>query len=39
LFLICLAAFGSQNFILPAMALIILCFAWFGKKSNQEAPK
>lgn len=37
--LVCLAAFGSQNFILPAMALIILCFAWFGKKRNQEVPK
>ncbi|NYB74963.1 AzlC family ABC transporter permease [Sedimentibacter hydroxybenzoicus DSM 7310] len=32
--LICLLIFGSENFILPAMALIILCFSLFRKKEK-----
>lgn len=35
--LICLLVFGSQNFILPAMALIIICFSLDKKKKNKEA--
>lgn len=30
--LFCLLVFGSDKFILPAMALIILCFTWDRKK-------
>ncbi len=33
--LLCLLVFGSDNFILPAMALIILCFTW-GRKKRRE---
>lgn len=36
---LCLLIFGSQNFILPAMALIILCFMWSRKKDNKEASR
>lgn len=35
--LICLLIFGSQNFILPAMALIIICFSLDKKKKSKEA--
>lgn len=35
--LLCLILFGSQNFILPAMALIILCFSITKKKQDKEA--
>lgn len=35
--LICLLVFGSQNFILPAMALIIICFSLDKKKKSKEA--
>lgn len=31
--LICLLIFGSQNFMLPSMALIILCFSFRRKKA------
>lgn len=31
----CLLVFGSQNFILPAMALIILCFS-IGKGKREK---
>ncbi len=34
--LVCLILFGSQNFILPAMALIILCFTLTRKKNPKE---
>lgn len=34
--LICLFVFGSQNFIIPAMALIILCFTLNRKKKPKE---
>lgn len=34
---LCLLIFGSQNFILPAMALIILCFLPGRKKESKEA--
>lgn len=34
--LLCLFIFGSQNFILPAMALIILCFLIGKKKTTKE---
>ena len=37
--LLCLLLFGSQSFLLPAMALIILCFTFFGTKENREAVK
>ena len=33
---LCLLVFGSQNFILPAMALIILCFLLAEKKEETE---
>ncbi len=33
---VCLILFGSQNFILPAMALIILCFTLTRKKKTKE---
>ena len=35
--LLCLLLFGSENFILPAMALIILCFTLDRKKIHKEA--
>ncbi|MDD4849690.1 MAG: AzlC family ABC transporter permease [Gemmiger sp.] len=35
--LLCLLLFGSGNFILPAMALIILCFTLERKKVGEEA--
>ncbi len=35
--LLCLFLFGSQNFILPAMALIILCFTIDKRKKDREA--
>lgn len=34
--LLCLLVFGSKNFILPAMALIILCFTFSRKKEKHE---
>ena len=37
--LLCLLVFGSQGFILPAMALIILCFSIgrkYGKKEEEK---
>lgn len=34
--LLCLLLFGSENFIIPAMALIILCFTLDRKKSHKE---
>lgn len=34
--LLCLLLFGSENFILPAMALIILCFTLDRKKTDKE---
>lgn len=33
--LLCLLVFGSEQFILPAMALIILCFTYARKKAAQ----
>ena len=33
---LCLLIFGSKNFILPAMALIILCFTLGKKKEEKE---
>ena len=36
---LCLLAFGSGRFILPAMALIILCFTYDRKKGDGEAAK
>lgn len=35
--LFCLLLFGSENFILPAMALIILCFTLDRKRIHKEA--
>lgn len=35
--LLCLLLFGSRNFILPAMALIILCFCIDNRKKDKEA--
>ncbi len=35
--LVCLSVFGSGNFILPAMALIILCFSIDKKKKEKGA--
>ena len=35
--LLCLLLFGKESFLLPAMALIILCFILTGKKSSKEA--
>lgn len=35
----CLLLFGADNFILPAMALIILCFTLDRKRSRKEAEK
>lgn len=35
----CLLVFGSQNFLLPAMALMLLCFTLFGKRENREVFK
>ena len=35
--LVCLLIFGSDSFILPAMALIILCFTFSRKKEKGEA--
>ena len=37
--LICLLIFGSKNFILPAMALIIVCFTLAWKKCEGEKTK
>lgn len=37
--LLCLLIFGRDNFILPAMASIILCFTFMGKKDYKEAEK
>lgn len=37
--LLCLVIFGSENFILPAMALIILCLTFTEKPKNKEALK
>lgn len=34
--LVCLLIFGSQNFMLPSMALIILCFSVRRKKACEE---
>ena len=34
--LLCLLIFGSEGFILPAMALIILCFTLNKKKADKE---
>lgn len=34
--LVCLLIFGSQNFMLPSMALIILCFSVRRKKECEE---
>ncbi|MDD3362494.1 MAG: AzlC family ABC transporter permease [Hespellia sp.] len=34
--LLCLLLFGSEKFILPAMALIILCFTLDRKKTDKE---
>ncbi len=34
--LLCLLSFGSDSFILPAMALIILCFTLSRKKDDKE---
>ena len=34
--LLCLLIFGSQSFILPAMALIILCFSLDRKREGKE---
>lgn len=36
--LLCLLIFGSQNFLLPAMALIVFCFS-FDKKSRKNTSK
>lgn len=36
---LCLLVFGSGRFILPAMALIILCFTLRRKKEDEEAVK
>lgn len=33
---LCLAAFGSSRFIIPAMALIILCFTFSRKKEDRR---
>lgn len=35
--LLCLLVFGSRSFIIPAMALIILCFTMDRKKVRKEA--
>ena len=35
--LLCLLIFGNENFILPAMALIILCFMFNKKEEKREA--
>lgn len=35
--LLCLLVFGNENFILPAMALIILCFMFNKKEEKREA--
>lgn len=35
--LLCLLLFGAEGFIIPAMALIILCFILTGKKERKEA--
>lgn len=37
--LLCLLIFGSDGFLLPAMLLIIVCFAVSRKKENEEASK
>lgn len=37
--LLCLLLFGSQHFLLPAMALIILCFSWDKKKNKHKEAK
>lgn len=37
--LLCLLIFGSQTFIIPAMALIILCFTLDRKRQKKEARK
>ncbi len=36
---LCLAVFGSDDFILPAMALIIVCFTLLQKKVESASPK
>lgn len=33
---ICLLIFGSQNFIIPAMILMIVCFTLVGRKRSEE---
>ena len=37
--LLCLLVLGSDHFLLPAMALIILCFLFLRKKFPQEVPQ
>ncbi len=37
--LVCLLLFGADRFILPAMALIILCFTFNGSKLRKETEK
>ncbi|MCI8599645.1 MAG: branched-chain amino acid transporter AzlC [Lachnospiraceae bacterium] len=37
--LLCLLIFGSGRFILPAMALIILCFTFSSRKEDRRAAK
>lgn len=37
--LLCLLVLGSDRFLLPAMALIILCFLSLRKKFSQEVPR
>lgn len=37
--LLCLLIFGSDGFLLPAMLLIIVCFAVSRKKENEEISK
>lgn len=37
--LLCLLLFGADNFILPAMALIILCFTLNRKRNRKEMEK
>ena len=35
---LCLAVFGSDGFMLPAMALIIVCFLVSSKSQKKEEP-
>lgn len=37
--LLCLLVLGSEHFLLPAMALVILCFLVLRKKFPQEVPQ